>query len=47
MKPDLDDLFVAAGVVLAGIGLWLVAPWMSLTFTGVLLITIGLIGSFR
>lgn len=41
---DIWDVLAALGVVLIGVGLGLVAPWLGVTVTGVLLLVAGITG---
>jgi len=34
----LPDLMAGAGITMLGVGLWWLAPWLSLTVTGALLL---------
>jgi hypothetical protein len=38
------DLLAVAGIVLIAVGLWLVAPWLSLLVTGLILFAAGILG---
>lgn len=42
---DLFDVLTFAGVLLLGIGLWLVAPALSLSVVGALLLLVGFLGA--
>ncbi len=42
---DIWDGIATLGLVLVGVGLWMVAPWLSLTVAGALLILAGVRGS--
>jgi uncharacterized membrane protein len=42
---DLFDILVFIGILLLGIGLWLVAPALSLSVVGALLLLVGLLGA--
>lgn len=46
-KPDFNDLLIATGLILAGVGLWMLTPWVSLAVVGAALVTLGMIGSSR
>jgi hypothetical protein len=45
MKIDLFDVLAFAGILLLGIGLWLVAPALSLSVVGALLLLVGFLGA--
>jgi len=46
MSIDLFDILALVGILLLGIGLWLVGgPGLSLTVVGALLVGIGLLGA--
>jgi hypothetical protein len=42
---DLFDVLTFTGILLLGVGLWLVAPALSLSVVGGLLLGIGLLGA--
>lgn len=41
-KPDMRDVFIILGLILAGYGMWLYKPWMSLTVLGFILLGMGI-----
>jgi uncharacterized membrane protein len=41
---DLWDVLVIVGLVLTATGLWMLAPWLSVTVVGVVLLALGLFG---
>lgn len=43
MKPDLSDLLVSAGVILVGLGLWLIHPAAAMIGVGLILGLAGLL----
>ena len=45
MKIDLFDVLTFTGILLLGIGLWLVAPALSLSVVGALLLLVGFLGA--
>jgi len=45
MSIDLFDVLALIGIVLLGVGLWLVAPALSLTVVGALLVAAGWFGA--
>lgn len=45
MGMDLFDVLAFVGIILLGIGLWLVAPALSLSVVGALLVVAGWIGA--
>jgi hypothetical protein len=49
MDLDLDqwDLFALLGIVMIGLGLGLLAPWLGVSATGALLLAAGVIGGIR
>lgn len=46
MKPDRNDLFVAAGLLMLGSGLMLIDLSLALSVIGGLLLAMGLIGAW-
>lgn len=42
---DLWDVLSLFGIVLLGVGLWLIAPWLALTVMGGASLLVGLAGS--
>lgn len=45
MRITLADLFIIAGVILVGAGLWMIAPVSVLIYSGVVLAALGLLRS--
>lgn len=39
----LHDVLIILGVLMLGIGLWMLYPWLSLTVVGVLITAFGLL----
>ena len=46
-KPDFNDFLIVTGMTTAGVGLWFLAPWLSLLFVGVFMAVLGIAGSLR
>lgn len=42
MKPDLNDLLIAAGVLIAAGGFYLLAPFAALAFVGLVVMAVGI-----
>jgi len=42
--PDLHDVHIYGGGLLAGIGLWLIAPALGLIGFGLVLVVLGILG---
>lgn len=42
MKPDISDFLIVAGLVLVGVGLWMVYPPAAVVFGGVALAALGI-----
>ncbi len=45
MKPDLSDIFIILGLVILGIGLFLVSPPLMFVIIGTVIFLIGLFGA--
>jgi hypothetical protein len=43
----IQDLLTFGGLAMAGVGLWLYAPWISFTVVGFLLFGIGIFPSVK
>lgn len=43
MRPGLDDALILSGIILAGLGLWHVNPWLVLVEVGTLVFLIGIV----
>ena len=41
LKFEAEDGFVLVGLIMLGAGLWLYAPWVSLTVVGAVLFALG------
>ena len=41
------DIFAFGGLAMAGVGLWILEPWISLTVTGFLLFGMGILPAIK
>jgi hypothetical protein len=47
MKQEIiADIFIITGIATIGLGLWQLAPWISLTVTGAMIFGLGLASYF-
>jgi len=47
MAKYLDDILILSGLILLGVGLWLLHPPLALIILGAILLLIGLVAAWR